>query len=92
MSAIRGPVILCEVTGFGSPDLGTVGALARLSLEARRLGFELRVAGAPRGLRELIAFAGLDELLSAVEMGGQSEQREQALGVQEERQLTDGAA
>jgi len=83
--------IVCDVTELGPPGLGTVGALARLALEAKRLGLDLRIADAPRELRELIAFAGLDGVLS-VEVGGQPEQREQALGVEEERQLADGAA
>jgi len=92
MSATAGPAIVCDVTELGPPDLGTVGALARLALEARRLGLELRIARAPSDLRELIAFAGLGALLSAVEMGAQPEQREQPHGVEEERQLADGAA
>jgi STAS domain len=91
MSA-RGPTIVCDVTELGPPDLGTVAALARLALEGRRVGLELRIARAPCELRELIAFAGLDAVLLAVEVGGQPEQREQPRGVEEERQFADGAA
>jgi hypothetical protein len=83
--------IVCDVTVLGPPSLGTVGALARLALDAKRLGLDLGIVHAPRELRELIAFAGLDAVLS-VEVGGQPEQPEQALGVEEERQLADGAA
>ena len=43
--------------------IGTVDALARLQLEARRCGFELRLTGSSAELRELIEFAGLAEAL-----------------------------
>ena len=92
MSATTRPTILCDVAALGRPDLGTVGALARLALEARELGFELRLVGAAGELRELIDFAGLEQVLLGVEPGRQAEQREQPLGVEEERQLADGAA
>jgi gamma-glutamyl:cysteine ligase YbdK (ATP-grasp superfamily) len=69
-------------------DLQTVDALARLQLEARRVGLELRVVDAPRDFVELIEFAGLTEALR-VEPCGQSEEREERLRVEEERQLGD---
>jgi ABC-type transporter Mla MlaB component len=78
----------CDVGGLSAPDLGTVAALARLQLEARRLGLELRLQRPSRELRELIAFVGLDEVLR-VEPGGHPEQREKRLGVEEKRQLGD---
>jgi len=78
----------CDVGGLSAPDLGTVAALARLQLEARRLGLELRLQHVPRELRELIVFVGLEEVLR-LEPGGHPEQREERLGVEEERQLGD---
>ena len=78
--AVRGPTLVA--------DLGTVGALARLQLEARRVGLELVLDSPPRDVCELIAFAGLEEVLR-VEPRRQSEEREERLGVEEERQLGD---
>jgi hypothetical protein len=44
-------------------DAVTLDALARLQLAARRCGFELRLRGSSSELRELIGFAGLNEVL-----------------------------
>jgi len=74
-----------------SLDLATVDALARLQLAARRLGFELRVCSASPELFELIDFAGLAGVL-CVEARRQPEEREQRLGVEEERELPDPPA
>ena len=46
------------------PDLDTVDALARMQIAAARLGLELRLRECPPQLRAVIAFAGLDEVLS----------------------------
>ena len=64
--------------------------LARLQLATRRLGLQLRLRGASAELQELVAFVGLREALR-VEAEGQTEQREQRLGVEEERELDDPA-
>ena len=72
-------------------DLGIVDALARLQLEARRSGYEVAVTNAPADLIELIELAGLSNVLG-VEPQRQPEQREQCLGVEEERELPDSAA
>jgi gamma-glutamyl:cysteine ligase YbdK (ATP-grasp superfamily) len=72
-------------------ELGIVDALARLQLAARRSGYEVAVTDAPRDLLELIELAGLSEALG-VEPLRQPEQREQRLGVEEERELPDSAA
>jgi hypothetical protein len=72
-------------------DLGTVESLARLQLAARRCGIELRLRHVPDELRELITFVGLAEVLG-VEPRGQAEEREQGLGVEEERDLDDPPA
>jgi hypothetical protein len=72
-------------------DLGFVDALARLQLAARRAGYEVAVTGAPADLLELIELAGLSEAL-CVEPLRQTEEGEQRLGVEEERELPDAAA
>ncbi len=78
----RGPgMVACDVAGVDRPDVVTVEALARLQLTARRYGWRLVVAGAGPQLRRLIALLGLTDAL--VESGCQSEQREQAGGVEE---------
>jgi hypothetical protein len=79
--------IVCDVAALAA-DLATIGALARLQLGARRCGFEIVLRGSSRELRDLLALAGLERSLR-VEPGGQSEEREQLLGVEEERELPD---
>ena len=69
-------------------ELGTVEVLARLQLVARRLGCELQVRHASPDLQCLIEFTGLSEVLG-LEPGREPEQREDPLGVQEERELDD---
>jgi hypothetical protein len=78
----------CDVRHVPCADLATVGALARASLNARRLGERVCVVNATEELQELIEFAGLGEVLS----GGrrrQPEEREQALGVEERGEADD---
>jgi hypothetical protein len=81
------PIVL-ELALARAPDMAMVDALARLALEARRAGLGLRLARAPR---ELIALAGLEGAL-CLEPCGHAEEREQAIGVEEERQLADPPA
>jgi len=69
----------------------TVGTLARLQLVAKRHGLELRLRNASRDLQELLVFTGLDAVL-LVEPGGKSEEREQRLRVEEEREFGDPSA
>jgi anti-anti-sigma regulatory factor len=64
-----------------------VDLLARLHLAARRRGIGVRIA-APPELRELIALCGLEEVLR-VELQREPEEREERLGVEEERELLD---
>ena len=80
---------MCDV-GALAPDVTTVDALARLQLTAQRRGRELRLEGATRELAELLAFLGLDDVLP-VEPRGQAEEREEGLGVEEERELDEPA-
>jgi hypothetical protein len=82
--------IVCDV-GAAEPSLRTVDALARLQLAARRIGRDVRLGSPSPELVELVALAGLGELLR-VETGREAEEREDALGVEEERQLGDPAA
>ena len=72
-------------------ELGIVDALARLQLEARRAGYEVAVTAAPVDLLELIELAGLSDVLR-VEPLRQAEEREERLGVEEEREFPDPAA
>ena len=81
--------VLCDVRSLPA-DAAAVDLLARIQLAARRHGGELRLSGTSKALRELIAFCGLDALLPG-ELERQPEQREQALGVEEERQLDNPA-
>ena len=87
MTAPRPITIACDV-GALVPDAVAVDALARLQLGARRLGLEIRLCHASRELRQLLAFAGLRDVLR-VKAGGQAEEREQRVGVEEERELGD---
>ena len=63
--------IVCDVGSF-RPDAGAIDTLARLQLTARRFGLELRLRHASSELQDLLAFAGLHEVLR-VEAGGQAE-------------------
>jgi hypothetical protein len=76
------------------PDLGTVDALARLALTARRLGCRVRLEHASSDLRALLTLAGLAEVVpcsrgSGIERERKTEEREELLGVQEERDPAD---
>ena len=87
-------VLLCDLARFAEADMGTIDALARLALRARRLGRAITLRDASPELRELLAFAGLGDVLpcapaSGVEVVGQPEQREEPLGVEEERNAAD---
>ena len=73
------------------PDALTIDALARLQLSSRRVGLEVRLRHASNELQELLAFVGLDEVLR-LEAGRQPEQREQRVGVEEERELDEPSA
>jgi hypothetical protein len=87
MSACRPTVIPYDVGGL-SANVRTIGALARLQLMAKRLGFEIRLRDASHELLQLVDLAGLGDVLR-VEAGRQPEEREDALGVEEERELRD---
>jgi hypothetical protein len=82
--------IVLDLTRLGPPDLAMIGTLALLQLTARRGGIELRLAHASDELRELIAFMGLADVLP-VEPQREPEEREETLGVEEEREFGDPA-
>lgn len=58
----RPDIAFCDVGGV-EPDAVTVEALARLQLAAQRHGCRVRLLGASRELRELVAFMGLSDVL-----------------------------
>jgi hypothetical protein len=89
MAASLPATIHLDVGAF-PPDVLAIDALARLQLAARRRGQRLRLHAATHELRELIDLAGLSEVLG-VEPRRQPEQREQRVGVEEERELDDPA-
>lgn len=78
----------CDVGHLRGADLATVNALARAQLNARKRGTRLRFTNVSPELRELVAFAGLEEALLGRD-GRQSEQREEALGVEERVEADD---
>ena len=81
--------IVCDVGGLAPPDVVAVDALARLQLTARRFGCRLRLRTVSAELEDLLAFMGLAEAVLRLEVGRQAEEREQRLGVEEERELDD---
>ena len=91
-----GPVFVCDVSALVEPDVAAVDALARLQLAARRSGCTVALRQVPPHLGALLDLLGLEDLFpvcdSAVEPGREPEQREQAFGVQEERDPGDRPA
>ncbi len=89
-------ILVCDVGKFVHSDLAAVDALARLQLVARRLGCRMLLQRASPELRELLAFAGLNEALPLrpalrLQQRRQPEEREQRLRVEEEGELGDPA-
>ena len=87
-------IILCDLARLADADMATVDALARLALRARRMGCAVTLRDPSTELLELVGLAGLDEVLpcapvSGVEVIGQPEEREEPLGVEEERDAGD---
>ena len=89
MPAGRSRTIVCDVVAV-APDIHEIDALARLQLAARRFGLGISLQNASDELCELIEFAGLRDVLR-VEVRRQPEQREERVGVEEERELDDAA-
>jgi ABC-type transporter Mla MlaB component len=80
----------CDASRLGCADAQTIDLLARLQLGARRHGCTLRMCNVSPTLHGLLSFAGLDAVLG-VEPEREAEQRENTVGVEEERQLDDPA-
>jgi ABC-type transporter Mla MlaB component len=57
--------LACDVAELEEPDLGTVEALARMALTARRLGRRVELRRVQPELRELLELAGLGGLARA---------------------------
>jgi ABC-type transporter Mla MlaB component len=81
--------VVCDVGALTGADAVTVDALARLQLTARRLGRRIALRYAGDDLQSLLGFMGLSDVVPlcvelALEPGGQSEEREQGRGVEEE--------
>jgi hypothetical protein len=87
-------VALCNVGADVGANAVTADALARLQLLAGRLGCRVLLRDASDELLELLAFMGLQNVVPALrrEARRQTEQREDGVGVEEERELDDPAA
>lgn len=56
-------LMVCDVGGLARCDLGTIDALSRLRLTARRLDRHFRVDDAPIDLRDLLDLCGMAGLI-----------------------------
>jgi anti-anti-sigma regulatory factor len=56
-------LVVCDVAEVTDPDCATVDALARMQLTAKRLGAELRLRGASEELHDVLALAGLCDVV-----------------------------
>jgi ABC-type transporter Mla MlaB component len=74
--------LVCDVAALTRPDAGTIEALARLQLTARRLGCRMWLRHPAPELVELLALFGLADVLR-VEPRRQPEEREQPLRIEE---------
>jgi hypothetical protein len=82
-------LVVCDVGALAPADLGAVDSLARLQLAARRLGCGLRLTRASGELQQLLGCVGLADVVLGVEVRRQAEDREERVGVEEERELDD---
>ena len=78
--------VVVDVGELVHPDAAAIDAVARLQLTAKRLGRPLRFKNASCELAQLLDFCGLCAAVPALvlEPVGQSEKREEVLGVEEE--------
>ena len=81
-------VLVCDVAALTHPDAGTIEALARLQLTARRLGRRMHLRDPSPELAGLLDLFGLADVLR-VEPGGKPEEREQPMGVEERVEMGD---
>jgi ABC-type transporter Mla MlaB component len=87
-------VVVCEVGARAHPDAVTVDALARLQVTALRLGRSVRLRNVSGELQDLLDLMGLGDIVPPCtplrrRLRGQTEQREQSVGVEEERHPAD---
>jgi ABC-type transporter Mla MlaB component len=90
-------LVICDVSALVDADCVTVDVLARLQLTAGRLGRLIRFRHACEELQELLALTGLSDVVPCgpglrLESRGQTEQREQGRGVEEEADPADPLA
>src|SRR5918911_1390247 len=73
------PLVLVDLTRWRTADLALVDLLARVCLQARRLGARVVVVPGRTGLPDLLELTGLTGIvpLMASELGGQAEPLEQ---------------
>jgi STAS domain len=83
--------LVCDVRGVDRPTVVTVEAICRLRLSARRHGLTVRLRGASVELLDLLGLCGIPPG-SVLEDERDAEQREEARGVQEERDPRDPVA
>ncbi|WP_432190632.1 STAS domain-containing protein [Streptomyces sp. Tue6028] len=79
LEATGAGVVVCDVADLGPPGLWAVDLLARLELTARRAGGRIRLRDPGPGLRALLDLVGL-----RFQVEGEAEEREPALGAEEE--------
>jgi hypothetical protein len=90
--AERPAVVRCDVAALPRADLGTIDALARLQVAARRQGATLELRNASSELRELLDLVGLCGALGLrVGARGKAEEREETSGVQKKGDPADGS-
>jgi ABC-type transporter Mla MlaB component len=58
--------LICDVHGLDPADVAAVDGLARMQLTALRRGHKIQLDRLPRELRDLIALAGLSDVLPSV--------------------------
>jgi ABC-type transporter Mla MlaB component len=63
-------LLVCDVNALVRPDVGTVDALARVTLVAKHLGAQVLLLDAAPALRELLDLAGLADVVPCVESSG----------------------
>jgi hypothetical protein len=80
-----GSELACHaLCGPGRPDMDTVDSIARAALTARRLGATVLLADVSPDLASLLDLASLRDLDGlVVEVEGQAERGEEALGLEE---------
>jgi hypothetical protein len=87
LEATGADVALCDVAALPA-DAAAVDAVARIALDARRMGRRVILRDAADDLLDLLAFVGVAGALG-IEPWRQAEERKERLGVEEERELGD---